>query len=393
MAKQFLTVLIGRFSPLHLGQCELIDHAVRRSEHVLILIGSAKSPRTPKNPWRYTERWEMLSAYLTQTYGESYHKFIHISPLGDVPYRDQLWAAGVQRIVDQTLVNIILGEREKVLYDRDAPGPLSDLRVLQREVYLAGFKKDWSSYYLDLFPNYKKSFVRGEFKGGLSATDVRNMYFSGSATDMSTLRSCVPGCTYDYLRDWRDVKDYEYVLGEHEWYLDYKKPYATNPYKPYFVTTDAVVVTCGHVLLGKRRHRPGLGLWCLPGGFLNQEETLFDGAIRELIEETKIKVPAKVLVGSYTGEMRPFDAPGRSLRGRVITNAYLFHLADLDELPKLKGSDDMIGAQWVPISQVDDLEEDTFEDHHAIVNIMIAKLPEASRFSRLDHGQIQGQNR
>ena len=64
------------------------------------------------------------------------------------------------------------------------------------------------------------------------------------------------------------------------------------------MTVDAVVVQSGHILLVKRGDMPGKGLWALPGGFLNQEETMLDGAIRELKEETKIKVPVPVLKGS-----------------------------------------------------------------------------------------------
>jgi bifunctional NMN adenylyltransferase/nudix hydrolase len=79
----------------------------------------------------------------------------------------------------------------------------------------------------------------------------------------------------------------------------YKESWKAAPFPPTFVTVDAVVVQSGHVLLVKRKAMPGAGLWALPGGFLNQEETLLDGAIRELKEETKIKVPVPVLKGKH----------------------------------------------------------------------------------------------
>ena len=85
--------------------------------------------------------------------------------------------------------------------------------------------------------------------------------------------------------------------------------------------------------------------------------------IRELREETGIKVPAPVLRGSIQGN-RVFDAIDRSARGRTITHAFKIVLPD-GELPKVKGSDDAEKARWVPIAEVDSAE--CFEDHYDIV--------------------------
>ena len=112
---------------------------------------------------------------------------------------------------------------------------------------------------------------------------------------------------------------------------------------------------------------PGKGLWALPGGFLNQEETMLDGAIRELKEETKIKVPVPVLKGSIKGS-KTFDAPNRSSRGRTITQAFFIDLG-VGELPKVKGSDDAEKAFWVPFNQVK--QEKMFEDHFHIIDNFI----------------------
>ena len=145
----------------------------------------------------------------------------------------------------------------------------------------------------------------------------------------------------------------------------YKEAWKAAPFPPTFMTVDAVVVQSGHILLVKRGDMPGKGLWALPGGFLNQGETMLDGAIRELKEETKIKIPVPVLKGSIK-DSKTFDAPNRSQRGRTITQAFYIDLGFAEELPKVKGSDDAEKAFWVPFNQVK--QELMFEDHWHIID-------------------------
>ena len=149
----------------------------------------------------------------------------------------------------------------------------------------------------------------------------------------------------------------------------YKKQYASLPYAPVFVTTDAVVICSGHVLMIKRRSEPGKGLWAMPGGFLNAstDRSVQDAMIRELREETGIKVPAPVLIGSIV-RSKVFDAIDRSARGRTITHCFRIDLPNGD-LPKVKGMDDAEKAQWIPISELD--SSVCFEDHYEILTTMI----------------------
>jgi bifunctional NMN adenylyltransferase/nudix hydrolase len=107
---------------------------------------------------------------------------------------------------------------------------------------------------------------------------------------------------------------------------------------------------------------------------------MLDAAVRELCEETKIDVPKPVIYGSLKDD-HIFEAPGRSLRGRIITRAFLFKLPEyvVDGkvvLPKVKGSDDAEKAKWFPLSEVLEMSDKLFEDHHAIIETMIARLKE-----------------
>jgi ADP-ribose pyrophosphatase YjhB (NUDIX family) len=52
----------------------------------------------------------------------------------------------------------------------------------------------------------------------------------------------------------------------------------------------ALVVRDGQVLLGRRAIDPGRGMWDIPGGFLEPWEHPADGAAREVLEETGLRV-------------------------------------------------------------------------------------------------------
>src|SRR6185312_1884152 len=114
-----------------------------------------------------------------------------------------------------------------------------------------------------------------------------------------------------------------------------------------------------------RKAAPGEGLWAIPGGFIGQTELIEDAMIRELREETKLKVPVPVLKGSIV-DRKVFDATDRSLRGRTITHAFYIELAPGDLSP-VKGADDAKAARWIPFNEFVRMEKETFEDHHAIV--------------------------
>ena len=99
----------------------------------------------------------------------------------------------------------------------------------------------------------------------------------------------------------------------------------------------------------------------------NTDRTVEDAALRELKEETLIKVPLPVLRGSIV-RSKVFDAIDRSPRGRIITHAFYILLPDGD-LPKVKGSDDAEKARWIPIAEIK--PEECFEDHFEIISHFI----------------------
>src|SRR5712692_4550369 len=88
------------------------------------------------------------------------------------------------------------------------------------------------------------------------------------------------------------------------------------------VASAVVVEADGGVVLGRRSIEPGYGLWCLPGGFVNDDEHPADAAVRECIEEICAAVELTSLIGVYHVPKR--DAPsmvGIAYRARLVDGA------------------------------------------------------------------------
>ena len=117
------------------------------------------------------------------------------------------------------------------------------------------------------------------------------------------------------------------------------------------VTADCVVITkedTPQVLLIQRGFEPFKGCWAIPGGFMNMDETTEQCAIRELEEETGLKISDVRQIGA-------FSKIDRDPRGRTITVAYL---AIVDAPLEVKGLDDAAKAQWFPLSTLPPLAFD-----------------------------------
>jgi ADP-ribose pyrophosphatase YjhB (NUDIX family) len=69
---------------------------------------------------------------------------------------------------------------------------------------------------------------------------------------------------------------------------------------PRLVTTTIPVTESGELVLIRRGFEPGRGLWAQPGGFLEVDETVSEGAVRETLEETGLVVRPTEIVGLYS---------------------------------------------------------------------------------------------
>ena len=372
IASNDVTVYIGRFNPFHNGHAHVLQQALETSKLVIVLVGSSGAARNTKNPLTFDERMGMIQNWYHDIGSPSQ---LVIRPVRDYPYNDALWIRSVQHTVKQAIKKHCLQNHQI----------LTDIRI-------TGSDRDESTWYLNAFPQWKQALVepfRQDETLNVSATQIRDWLFSKDydlekAGQMSRM---MPASTMRFLNAFSETEAYQELCFEHEFIKKYKSAWASAPYEPTFVTTDAVVIQSGHILVVERGNMPGRGLWALPGGFLNQKERLRQGAIRELVEETGIRLAEgkktkelteQILNGSIR-DKETFDHPERSLRGRTITTAYLFRLDDTKPLPKVKGMNvpayeangqeivETRNAFWLPIDEALERTSMWFEDHLSIV--------------------------
>jgi bifunctional NMN adenylyltransferase/nudix hydrolase len=349
MKKYDAIVFIGRFQPFHNAHLDIVKKAYELTDNLILVIGSQYKPTTYKNPFqidlenirRNTYQVALRQAILETINREDVTLEIEIQE--DI-YGDQKWCNEVQ---------------EKVKYSLETIRPTNNIGII-------GCDKDETSYYLNMFPQWE--LIEVPLEQNLSATQIRELYFV-EEPNMGFIQSVVPEKIYNYLDVLKSTEWHNHIVNERRFDEKYKSQYAHLQHPPIFVTVDAVIFQSGHVLVVRRNSYPGKGLIALPGGFVNAytDKSIEDAMIRELREETGIRVPSPVLRGCIRN-IHVFDDVHRSSRGRTITHAFNIVLPD-GELPRVKGGSDADKAFWIPFSELD--PRHCFEDHYQIIKFFI----------------------
>lgn len=115
------------------------------------------------------------------------------------------------------------------------------------------------------------------------------------------------------------------------------------------------------VLLIQRAQEPYKGLYALPGGFVEIQESLEEAALRELKEETRLVIPQLT-------QIHTFSAPDRDPRGRVISTCFGAILSKTTHQTPQAGSDAADFA-WFNIENLPHLAF----DHDLIIQTAIEK--------------------
>jgi bifunctional NMN adenylyltransferase/nudix hydrolase len=333
-------VLNGRFQLFSRAHKRLLDEALDRAPHVITILGSADIARNPRNPFTASERAKMIQS----CYGESTNKRIHFLGQRDYPYNNDKYVTSVRSAVDATTTSIY-GFTDK-----------------PKKIGIIGHVKDKHGAYIRNFHEWDTIEIENHLK--INATDLRAKFFEGELISEELVHPNVLNELYKFS----NTEDYKNLVDEYQHYKDYKLKWASSPFPPTFNTVDAVVVKNGCILMIQRKMLPGKNLWALPGGFIEQDQTILEALIAELTQETTIKLKEEEILSSISWSRR-FDHPFRSLRGRVITDAFLIKLRGGGPLPKVKGGDDAKKAKWIKIEDI--RRDELFDDHGDIIETML----------------------
>lgn len=349
MGKQYKTaVYIGRFQPIHNAHLETIKRALEEANQLIIFVGSDQRPATIKNPFTTQERIEIATKAIKEFFGEpltntwsdfppdSIMNRIKFVGCRDYIYNNYNWSA---EVFSKALANGATPDHDTVLI---------------------GCMKDDTSFYLKMFPQW--DFKRMRYMWKLDATDIRNEVYE--TRSVGKYEEYIQPSTKTHLENISNER-----VEEYRYYKQYKVDHSFNnvsSYNPIHHTVDSIVIKNGCLLLIKRKFHPGINQYALPGGFVAEDLNLEDSMLKELKEETKIRLPKSELKDKIkTSET--FDHPKRSLRGRVITEVFLIDLGYGGVLPDIKEGSDAKGAEWVPMADVMKMEDQLFEDHYDII--------------------------
>jgi 8-oxo-dGTP diphosphatase len=128
------------------------------------------------------------------------------------------------------------------------------------------------------------------------------------------------------------------------------------------------------VLLIHRGEEPFKGLWAIPGGHVDIEnsETLEDAVKREVLEEAGVKF-------EYLEQLYTFADPHRDPRGRVVSVSYFVLVVKDNYGINEKGGDDADMAAWMSVSKVTRMN--LAFDHNKIIGMAVKRLQSKVRYA------------
>ena len=139
--------------------------------------------------------------------------------------------------------------------------------------------------------------------------------------------------------------------------MDTKKNFCYDYARP-AVACDNLIVSKHNnsveILLIQRKGEPCAGMWALPGGFLEENETAEEGAARELLEETGVKISADKLI-----LVSIFSKPNRDPRTHLISLSYLAYVDK--NIIEHKAGDDASNTAWHDLNNLPEMAFDHAE--------------------------------
>ncbi len=355
-------VYIGRFQPFHLGHMQCVVEALKNAEKLIIMIGSINQAPSVRNPWSFEQRQQMI----VESLSDSQLPRIIFVGIEDSVYEPGQWRAEVRRLVASSIASDRFGERKS-----------------NASVLIIGHFRDNTSQYLRQFLEWKTISVN-DYQS-IHATTIRNSWFDAFREDeqgqerlslisarkkrrqqwIESNQSMLSPQGLRWMLNFSKSEQAVKIIEEAAYIKEYQAQFTPLQWPVILVTTDAVLVRNRQVLMVKRRHFPGKGLWALPGGFVDRDERIEEALFRELKEETGINMSTHEL-SRYQLAKHVFDDPNRSSRGRTITHSRFYQLPE-QFVSILQAGDDASEVCWFDLGSLIDIRDQIFEDHYQIV--------------------------
>lgn len=117
-------------------------------------------------------------------------------------------------------------------------------------------------------------------------------------------------------------------------------------YKNPVPAVDAIIQMDTQILLVKRKNEPFRGYMAIPGGFVNEGETVEDAAKREVREETSLDIELVDILGVYSD-------PKRDPRGHIMSTVFIAYVpATGNKSVEGLAADDASELEWIDLEVI-----------------------------------------
>ena len=214
-----IAVFIGRFQPFHLGHLDTVRLALEKFDKLVVFLGGVNHAVCIRNPWPYEVRVQCISDCLS----ENDLSRIHFLPAYDSLYNNDAWQERIEKTIAEKFPN--------------------------DEISIIGYAKDATSFYLELFPNWKS--YPTDYFHGIDSTTIRKEYFTSGKINGRLLPDSVNGFL-DHFK-----KQIEYTRLKN-WYDDISTQQFSKKVLTYHIQCN------DQVFVVKREQSLGKDQWALP---------------------------------------------------------------------------------------------------------------------------------
>ena len=117
-------------------------------------------------------------------------------------------------------------------------------------------------------------------------------------------------------------------------------------YKNPVPAVDAIIQMDTQILLVKRKNQPFRGYMAIPGGFVNEGETVEDAQKCEVREETSLDIELVDILGVYSD-------PKRDPRGHIMSTVFIAYVpVNRNKSVEALGPDDASELEWIDLEAI-----------------------------------------